>query len=116
MLLEHPDPHDRNNLRDTWLRSLIAKANGSPADKRKKLEALLDAFDGAFAVGDGAMPRARNFIRLRDELLARTTAEKEIERSAAALIERLREMPIEGRDVLREYGKATKRSINDVVK
>jgi hypothetical protein len=116
MLLKYQDPHDRRNLHETWLRSLVAKANGTQAEKRKRLEELLDAFDGAFDAVDGATPMARKFIRLRDELLARQIAENEIERSAAVLVERLRALSDTGRDVLREYGRLTKRSITKIVK
>ena len=109
------DPDDRAKLRETWLKSLATDATGTVADKRKKLEELLDAFEDSFAAGDGATQRARTFIKLRDELLARKTPEKDIERSASAFVDQLRALPKANRSVLQEFGRQTKRDIKNVV-
>jgi hypothetical protein len=116
MLLRSRGPADQENLEVTWLTRLAAKAPGKGQVKRRKIEEALDAFDGCFGAGDGAKRRARTFIKLRDELLARSTSEKEIERSASAFVDRLRLLPAAERRALKEFGKSAKRRIRKVVK
>jgi hypothetical protein len=115
LLLKYKDPSDRTKLQVTWLESLAKKAAGKVADKRKRMEAMFDAFDDCFAADEKAIQRARTFIKLRDELLARQTREEEIERSAAAFVDWLRVMPKADRNVLKEFGRLAKYRIPKVV-
>jgi hypothetical protein len=111
VLIQHSDPFDRANLQKTWLASLENKATGTAAEKRKKLAEMLDAFDDTFTAGDRATHRARTFIQLRDELLARKTPGNEIEQSASVFVDRLRALPEADRHALREFGRLVKRKI-----
>jgi hypothetical protein len=116
VLLKYQDALDQANLQVTWLRSLKKNATGTVTDMRKKMQEMLDAFDDAFAPGDSAKQRARTFIKLRDELLARSTPEMEIEHSASVFVDRLWAMPKAHRSALQEFGWLVKRHINNGLK
>jgi hypothetical protein len=103
ILLKYKDPGARAHLRGTWMRTLEERAPGKAPDRRKKVQELLGAFEGSFAAGDGAKPRARTFIKLRDELLGRTTSEEELDRFATTFLDRLRKLPEAQSTVLLEY-------------
>jgi hypothetical protein len=115
MLVKYDSPDSRGKLVKTWLGSLAKKAPGTAAEKRKKMDAMLGAFEGSFAAGNGAKQAARAFLALRDELLARKTPPKEIERSASTFVDRLRALPEADRRVLQEFGRLARRNIQNVV-
>ena len=75
---------------------------------------LFDAFDDSFAAGENARKRAERFLELRDELLGRATTKKEIAHSAAGFLERLRELPEERKNLLKEFGRRAKGMIEAV--
>jgi hypothetical protein len=109
ILIGYDGPVNRTVLQSKWLYFLSEQAPGTTEEKRKKLAELLDAFDESFADGDAARQGARRFIRLRDELLGRTTPQTEIERSALFFVDRLRRLPAAHRGLLQEFGRLAKR-------
>jgi hypothetical protein len=116
ILHKYNDAADREKLQVTWLEMLANKATGKVEEKRKKLADLFDAFQDSFAAGDSAKQRAKTFIKLRDELLARNTSDNRIEQSASDFVAQLRTLPDADRRVLQEFGKAAKGRIKSVVK
>jgi hypothetical protein len=96
-------PLYRQVLQSKWVHFLADRAPGNVEGKRKKLAVLFDAFDDSLAAGESVKQRAKTFIKLRDELLARSIPETEIERSAAVFVERLRKLPDAHRKLLKEF-------------
>jgi hypothetical protein len=115
VLRKYQKPIDLQHLADAWLRKLTA-AEGKVAEKRMKLESMLDGFDGSFGGGENGVQQARTFIRIRDELLKRPIAEPDIEKSIAAFVDRLGKAKDADRKLLKDFGKLARSRVNQVVK
>jgi hypothetical protein len=87
---------DRQKLADIWWNSWAGEHR------------VFDAFDGCFVAGDRAKEWAKTFIKARLPALP----EKEIEKSASVLLDRLRAMPTADRQLLQEFGRLAKSRIN----
>jgi hypothetical protein len=93
----------RSWLQHEWAGKLLATSRGI-ADRERKLQACLDAFDESLAGGDTGRKSAVTFCRLHEELLGRKTPPEQVDKAAAAFHDRLSTIPQVKRDLFKGFG------------